>query len=147
MKSTSSHHTDMSIMLFEKQEDWAAWLSKHHANSSGVWLRLAKKKSDKESVSYVEALETALCYGWIDGQKKVYDEQSWLQKFTPRRPKSIWSKINRTKAEELIKKGSMKPAGLKAVESARQDGRWDAVYDSPGSASVSSVFETRLNRN
>src|SRR6266550_6686297 len=122
MKSSKPHNTDIPILLFEKQGDWATWLGKNHAKSSGVWLRLSKKTSDIQSLSYVEALETALCYGWIDGQKNSYDEQSWLQKFTPRRPKSIWSKINRTKVQELIKNGSMKPAGLKAVESARKDG-------------------------
>jgi len=142
-----SHNTDIPILVFAKQGDWATWLGKNHAKSSGVWLRLSKKTSDIRSLSYVEALETALCYGWIDGQKNSYDEQSWLQKFTPRRPKSIWSKINRTKVQELIKNGSMKPAGLKAVESARQDGRWDAAYDSPGGASVPSDFEARLNKN
>src|SRR5262249_24343235 len=91
--------------------------------------------------------EVALCYGWIDGQRKSYDESSWLQRFTPRGPKSIWSKINREKAQELIKSGQMKPAGLKAVESAKQDGRWDAAYDSPGSAPGPADFQAELDKN
>jgi len=138
---------DLPVVLFEHREDWAVWLDKNQAASSGVWLKLAKKASGLKSVSYAEALEVALCYGWIDGQKKSYDESSWLQKFTPRGVKSIWSKVNREKAQELIRSGQMKPAGLKAVESARQDGRWEAAYDSPGSATVPSDFQAELDKN
>lgn len=98
-------------------------------------------------MTYDEAVEVALCYGWIDGQKKSYDEKSWLQKFTPRGAKSIWSKINRAKAERLIESGQMKPAGLQAVESARQDGRWEAAYDSPSNATVPEDFQAALDRN
>ena len=144
MKSTLN---DLPVVLFEHREDWAVWLDKNQAASSGVWLKLAKKASGLKSVSYAEALEVALCYGWIDGQKKSYDESSWLQKFTPRGVKSIWSKVNREKAQELIRSGQMKPAGLKAVESARQDGRWEAAYDSPGSATVPSDFQAELDKN
>src|SRR5215472_6591867 len=126
--------TRISMMVFADRKDWAAWLDENHAASSGIWLRITKKASGIESISYAEALEVALCYGWIDGQKKSYDASSWLQRFTPRNAKSIWSKVNREKARELIESGQMKSAGLKAVESARQDGRWDAAYDSPGSA-------------
>jgi uncharacterized protein YdeI (YjbR/CyaY-like superfamily) len=133
--------------MIEHQKDWAAWLDKNYATSPGVWLRLAKKASAIPSVSYDEALGVALCYGWIDGQKKSYDESSWLQKFTPRGVKSIWSKVNREKAQELIESGQMKPAGLEAVERAKQDGRWDAAYDSPGGASVPSDFQAELDRN
>jgi uncharacterized protein YdeI (YjbR/CyaY-like superfamily) len=115
------------VILFNRKEDWAAWLDENHTTSSGVWLRLAKKAANLKSVSYDEALQVALCYGWIDGQAKSYDESSWQQKFTPRGAKSIWSKINREKAEALIRQGQMKPAGLKAVEAARQDRRWDAT--------------------
>lgn len=118
-------------MLFKHKKDWAAWLHRSHATKAGVWLKLAKKASGKMSVSYDEALEVALCYGWIDSQGKGYDESFSIQRFTPRRPKSIWSKRNREKAEALIKAGSMKPSGLQAVESAKRDGRWDAAYDSP----------------
>ena len=138
---------ELLVLLFKQKEDWAAWLDENHATSSGVWLRLAKKAAGLESVSYDEALKVALCYGWIDGQKKSYDKASWLQKFTPRRAKSIWSKVNRGKAEELIRRGEMKPAGLKAVEDAKQDGRWDAAYDSQSSASVPSDLQAELDKN
>ncbi|MCI0390819.1 MAG: YdeI/OmpD-associated family protein [Acidobacteria bacterium] len=123
------------------------WLDKNHTASSGVWLRLAKKTSGIKSVSYNEAVEAALCYGWIDGQKKSYDETTWLQKFTPRGVKSIWSKINKEKATQLIESGQMKPSGLKAIENAKQNGRWDEAYDSQSGATVPSDFQTALDRN
>jgi uncharacterized protein YdeI (YjbR/CyaY-like superfamily) len=138
---------DIPIQLFEKPKHWAAWLEKSHAASAGIWLRLAKKNSGIESITYAEALDIALCYGWIDGQKKSYDETTWLQKFTPRGKKSIWSKINREKAESLIKSEKMKPAGLKAIESAKQDGRWDAAYDSQSKATVPEDFQAALDKN
>lgn len=134
-------------MLFKHKKDWAAWLHRNHATKAGVWLKLAKKASGKMSVSYDEALEVALCYGWIDSQGKGYDESFSIQRFTPRRPKSIWSKRNREKAEALIKAGSMKPSGLQAVESAKRDGRWDAAYDSPSRATVPPDLQKVLNRN
>jgi uncharacterized protein YdeI (YjbR/CyaY-like superfamily) len=133
------------VILFEDQQAWAAWLGEHHAASPGAWLRLAKKGAALRSLSYAEALEEALCYGWIDGQKKSYDESSWLQKFTPRGPRSIWSKINREKAETLIEAGRMKPSGLAAVERARQDGRMDAAYDSQSVARVPEDFQAALD--
>jgi uncharacterized protein YdeI (YjbR/CyaY-like superfamily) len=147
VESSRNTHRDLPIILFERQNDWAAWLDEHHASSAGVWLRLAKKATDLQSLSYAEALDVALCYGWIDGQKKGYDESSWLQKFTPRGAKSIWSKINREKAEQLIASGTMKPAGLKAIESAKNDGRWDAAYDSQSRATVPSDFQAALDSN
>ena len=147
MKATNSSENDITTLPFLKQKDWAEWLRKNHAKSSGVWLRLAKKMSGFPSVSYGEALEIALCYGWIDGQKKSYDQSWWLQKFTPRGAKSIWSKINKAKAEELIKNERMKPGGLEAVERARRDGRWDAAYDSPSGATVPADFQARLNKS
>jgi uncharacterized protein YdeI (YjbR/CyaY-like superfamily) len=147
MKSMEKTLNDMPIVLFEEQEAWAVWLEENHASSSGLWLRLAKKAADLESLSYAEALEVALCYGWIDGQKKSYDESSWLQKFTPRRARSIWSKINREKAEALIASGRMKAAGREAVESAKQDGRWEAAYDSPSNATVPDDFQAELDKN
>jgi uncharacterized protein YdeI (YjbR/CyaY-like superfamily) len=147
MKASKSTDNEIPTLLFPKQKDWADWLRKNHAKSSGVWLKLAKKSSGSQSVSYAEALEIALCYGWIDGQKKSYDESFWLQKFTPRGAKSIWSKINKAKAVELIKSGRMKPAGLNAVERAKQDGRWDAAYDSPGVSTVPPDFQARLNKS
>jgi uncharacterized protein YdeI (YjbR/CyaY-like superfamily) len=145
--ATGTPRDDLQVVAFARQSDWAAWLDANHAASSGVWLQLAKKASGIESITYDEALETALCYGWIDGQKRGYDETSWLQKFTPRGTKSIWSKVNREKAQRLIERGQMKPAGLTAVESAKQDGRWDAAYDSASTATVPDDFQAALDRN
>src|SRR6266498_1836142 len=113
MKATENTSSDLPVLQFARPKDWDAWLKANHAESSGLWLRLAKKNSGIESITYAEALEVALCYGWIDGQKKSCDDASWLQKFTPRGRKSLWSKINRDKAEALIESTRMKPAGLK----------------------------------
>jgi uncharacterized protein YdeI (YjbR/CyaY-like superfamily) len=139
--------SDTSIILFPNQEAWEAWLDAHHAGSSGVWLRLAKKGSAIPSLSYREALEGALCYGWIDAQKKGESQHAWLQRFTPRRTKSIWSKVNREKAAALIKAGRMRLAGQQQVARAKQDGRWDAAYDSPANAAVPADFAAALDRN
>ncbi|MGA2574616.1 MAG: YdeI/OmpD-associated family protein [Bryobacteraceae bacterium] len=139
--------SDSSILLLPRQKDWEVWLRANHSTSSGVWLRLAKKGSAIQSVSYGEALEAALCYGWIDAQKKGESEHAWLQRFTPRRAKSIWSKVNREKAAALIKAGRMQPAGLHQVALARQDGRWDAAYDSPANAEVPDDLAAALARS
>jgi hypothetical protein len=112
----------------ESQSAWEAWLEQNHAKSKGVWLQIAKKGQGVTSVSYAEAVESGLCYGWIDGQKKSFDETFYLQRFTPRRPKSIWSQINVDKVSQLIESGRMKPAGLAEVEQAQADGRWQAAY-------------------
>ncbi len=147
MKATQNSISELPVELFQDRKAWAAWLDKNHATASGLWLRIAKKGAEYKSVSYDQALQVALCYGWIDGQKKTYDESSWLQKFTPRGPKSIWSKINREKAESLIARGEMKPAGLRAVENAKQDGRWAAAYESQNRATVPADFQAELDRN
>jgi uncharacterized protein YdeI (YjbR/CyaY-like superfamily) len=147
MKSPTTSSGDLPVILFEQLQDWADWLDQHQATSAGVWLRLAKKASGLRSITYAEALEVALCYGWIDSQKKSYDEQTWIQKFTRRGPKSIWSKINREKAEQLIAAGQMKPPGLAAVEAARQDGRWEAAYDSFSNATIPDDFQAELDKN
>jgi uncharacterized protein YdeI (YjbR/CyaY-like superfamily) len=110
-----------------------------------VWLRIAKKGSGLQSLSYTEALDSALCYGWIDGQKRPQDERAWLQKFVPRSPRSVWSKINREKAEALIQSGRMTPAGLEAIEQAKANGCWKAAYDSPSRATVPPDFAAALN--
>ena len=138
---------ELPIELFEDQDAWAAWLESNHADSPGLWLRHAKKASDLASVSYAEALDVALCYGWIDGQKKSYDESSWLQKWTPRGAKSIWSKINREKALKLIEQARIQPAGLAEVERAKQDGRWEAAYDSHSTATVPDDLQAALDSN
>lgn len=139
--------TTLPTQLFERQRDWATWLKNNYNTSTGLWLQLAKKNTDAQSVSYDEAIEIALCYGWIDGQKKAHSEQYWLQKFTPRSSKSVWSKINKSKALALIKSGKMKPAGLKEVERAKQDGRWNAAYDSASKSTVPDDFQQALDGN
>jgi uncharacterized protein YdeI (YjbR/CyaY-like superfamily) len=138
---------DLPIIPFLSPQDWADWLEAEHATPAGIWLKLAKAGSGIPSVSYAEALEVALCYGWIDGQKKAFDERFWLQKFTPRRAKSIWSKINCEKAEALIASGRMKPSGLREVEQAKQDGRWEAAYHSQSNVRVPDDFQVELDKN
>lgn len=139
--------TELPTLPFANKKKWADWLATQHDKSAGVWLKLAKKDSGISSVTYDEALEVALCYGWIDGQKKGFDDKYWLQKFTSRGAKSIWSKINTEKVERLIGSGEMKPAGLKAIEAAKQDGRWDAAYASQKNISVSEDFQAALDKN
>ncbi len=135
------------VKLFKNRSAWTAWLQGHHRNATGIWLRLAKKGSGLQSVSYSEALESALCYGWIDGQKKPENDKTWLQRFVPRSDKSIWSKINREKAEALIKNGRMTAAGGIAIERAKANGRWTAAYDSPSRSTVPEDFQAALDAN
>lgn len=132
---------------FANAKEWAAWLSSHHASSAGVWMKIARKASNTKSIDYAEALEVALAWGWIDGQKGKLDEVWWLQKFTPRGPRSIWSKINREKAIALIAAGKMMASGLAAVERAKKDGRWDRAYDSQSRTSVPEDLEKALAKN
>ena len=138
---------EILTLPFASKKKWADWLTKQHNKSNGVWLKIGRKGTGIPSVTYEEALGVALCYGWIDGQKKGFDDQYWLQKFTPRGAKSIWSKINTEKAEKLIASGEMRPAGLKAIEAAKQDGRWDAAYESQKNISVPEDFQSALEKN
>jgi uncharacterized protein YdeI (YjbR/CyaY-like superfamily) len=138
---------DLPVIPFASRDAWAAWLEERHASSDGLWLKFAKKGSGIETVTYAEALEVALCYGWIDGQVRKFDEDYYLQRFTPRRERSRWSKINRQKATELIERGEMKPAGLREVERAKADGRWDAAYDAPSTAQVPEDLRRELEEN
>jgi uncharacterized protein YdeI (YjbR/CyaY-like superfamily) len=138
---------DLPVMPFASRDAWAAWLEEQHAASDGLWLKFAKKGSGLDSVTYAEAVEVALCYGWIDGQVRKFDQDYYLQRFTPRRARSKWSKINRQKATELIERGEMKPAGLREVERARADGRWDAAYDAPSTAQVPDDLLRELEKN
>lgn len=135
------------VMSFSSPVEWRRWLDEQHATSTGLWLKIAKKGSGIDTVSYAEALEVALCYGWIDGQSNKYDDDYWLQRFTPRKPRSKWSKINRAKAAELIARGEMTPAGLRAVERAKADGRWEAAYDSPRTATVPADLQRELDKD
>jgi uncharacterized protein YdeI (YjbR/CyaY-like superfamily) len=121
---------------FRDARAWGRWLAKHHATSTGLWVRLAKKGADTPSVTYAEAVDEALCWGWIDAQKRPLDEHWWLQRFTPRGPRSIWSKINRDKVAVLVAADRMAPPGIAAVERAKANGQWDAAYDSPRTATV-----------
>lgn len=144
-KEANSSNAGDQIRFFANQAAWAAGLDKNHRKSAGLWLRLAKRLSGLRSVTYGEALEVALCYGWIDGQKRGESEQAWLQRFLPRSAKSIWSRINREKAAALIASGRMKAAGLEAVAAAKKAGRWDAAYDSPKGAKVPEDFHAALD--
>lgn len=135
----------LPTLSFETQRDWEAWLDAHHADAPGVWLQIAKKATGKPSVSYAEALDSALCYGWIDGQKASLDDAHWLQKFTPRRPKSAWSRVNCEKAMALIAAGKMRPAGQVQVEAAKADGRWEAAYDSQSASAVPADLQQELD--
>ena len=137
----------MKTMSFTSARELRAWLAKNHSRSEGILLRIYKRGSGVATVTYAEALDQALCFGWIDGQKQPYEAQSWLQKFTPRRSNSDWSKKNTQHAERLIASGEMTPAGLKEVEAAKSDGRWKAAYDSFGSAAVPDDFLQELARN
>jgi uncharacterized protein YdeI (YjbR/CyaY-like superfamily) len=138
---------DSNPIAFLSAKDWARLLAKGHAKSSGVWLQFYKKGSGIASVSYEEALAVALCYGWIDGQLKKHDEDSWLRKFTPRRPNSIWSKRNCKLVEQLTNSGKMRPAGLKEIAAAKADGRWDRAYDSPSKTTVPADFLKMLSKH
>ncbi|MGP4045607.1 YdeI/OmpD-associated family protein [Streptomyces sp. 2A115] len=135
------------ILAVASQDAWTAWLGENHAEVPGIWLKIAKVDSGLTGVSYAEALESALRYGWIDGQKKKLDDRHWLQRFTPRRPGSKWSKINRQKATELIEQGLMHAAGLREVERARADGRWEAAYAGQRTASVPDDLQAALDDN
>lgn len=138
---------DLPILTFTSSESFSAWLAEHHDESPGIWMRLFKKKPDVSSFTYADALDAALCYGWIDGQKKSYDAESWLQKFTPRRRKSIWSKRNQEHVERLEKSGMMKLAGRKEVEAAKADGRWDRAYESSSNMTVPADFLHELSKD
>ena len=130
----------MDTLSFRSWRDFRTWLSKNHSRSDGIWLRIYKKDSNVTTVTYPEALDQALCFGWIDGQKRAYDEQSYLQRFTPRRSNSPWSKKNTEHAEHLIAAGEMAPTGLKEVEAAKADGRWSTAYEAFGKATVPEDF-------
>src|SRR5437762_7272606 len=134
------------IRAFKTPKDFAAWLEKNH-KSSGLWVRIARKGSGIKSITYAEVLEEALRYGWIDGLKLPENEKTWLQRIVPRRPKSLWSKINREKALGLIESGRMHAAGLAEIERAKSDGRWEAAYDSPSRATIPVELQPELDRN
>jgi uncharacterized protein YdeI (YjbR/CyaY-like superfamily) len=138
---------DLPILLFADQAELERWLEANQEASGGVWLQIAKKGAREPSVTYAEALELALCFGWIDSQKRGHDDQHFLQRFTPRRPRGRWSKINREKAEALIAVGAMRPPGMAEVEAAQADGRWEAAYEGQGTAQVPDDLQRELDAN
>jgi uncharacterized protein YdeI (YjbR/CyaY-like superfamily) len=138
---------NFKIVSFKSAHEWEKWLARNHASSRGVWLKIYKKDSRTLSVSYPDALEAALCYGWIDGQKAAFDDKAWLQKFGPRQLKSVWSKINVGHAERLIQAGRMKPAGLEKIESAKKDERWSKAYHPQSSAQLPEDFLREVSKN
>ncbi len=138
---------ELPILAFSAAKDFEKWLEKNHDSSPGLWLHMYKKDSKIPSITYAEGLDVALCYGWIDGLKRSKDTKSWLQKFTPRRPKGLWSKNNRDNIARLIKEKRMRPAGLKEVEAAKKDGRWDAAYDAAKTSTIPKYFLKRLHEN
>jgi uncharacterized protein YdeI (YjbR/CyaY-like superfamily) len=142
-----SSERELPTIAFESRGAWGAWLDDQHQASPGLWLKIAKKGSGIDSVSYAHALEVALSYGWIDGQKAAFDDRYWLQRFTPRKPRSRWSKLNREAALRLIEGRAMKPAGLAEVERAQADGRWEAAYDGQSAATVPDDLERALDAN
>jgi uncharacterized protein YdeI (YjbR/CyaY-like superfamily) len=147
LKATPKSKPDIPARRFASQRSWETWLRKHHESSDGVWLLVAKRGAERPTVTYAEALEIALCFGWIDGQKRGLDAQHWLQRFTPRRARSIWSKVNCAKSLALIEQGRMQAAGQREVQSAQADGRWAGAYDSPRNAAVPPDLQAALELN
>jgi uncharacterized protein YdeI (YjbR/CyaY-like superfamily) len=138
---------DQPTLEFPDRAAWAQWLAAQHESSEGVWLKLARKGAGATTVTHAEALEEAICHGWIDAQKGSFDDSFWLQRFVPRGPRSKWSQVNRGKATELIEQGRMKPAGLAQVEAARRDGRWDAAYAPQSTVTVPDDFGQAIDAN
>jgi uncharacterized protein YdeI (YjbR/CyaY-like superfamily) len=137
----------LQVLEFGDQPAWESWLREHHGDAAGVWLRIAKKSASVSTVAYPEVLDTAICHGWIDGQRKPLDETYFLQRFTPRGPRSKWSQVNRDKALAMIEADRMHPAGQAQVDAARADGRWEAAYEPQSRATVPDDFQRALNEN
>lgn len=135
------------ILKFRSARFFEAWLRKNHSSSDGLWLQIAKAGAADSTVTYADAVEVALCYGWIDGQKKALDDAYWLQRFTPRRPRSLWSKVNQAKAQALIDAGKMQASGQAEIDRARMDGRWELAYDGARTAAVPPDLQAALNAN
>jgi uncharacterized protein YdeI (YjbR/CyaY-like superfamily) len=146
-KKSTSRQKPSPILGFKAKSDFREWLDKNHDKSSGIYMRIARKDSGIKSITYAEALDVLLCYGWIDAIKLPENEKCWLQRVLPRRPKSIWSKINREKALAFMENGSMHAAGLAEIERAKADGRWESAYDSPSRATIDPEFQAELDRN
>lgn len=138
---------ELPVLLFATPAEFEAWLERQNAESEGIWLKIAEKGVEEASVTYAEALELSLCFGWIDSQKRGLDERHFLQRFTPRRPRGRWSKINRDKAEALVAAGRVRPAGMAEIEAAKADGRWEAAYEGQSTAKVPDDLQRELDAN
>lgn len=136
-----------SHLSFANQKEWEHWLAQNEGTSAGIWLRLAKKSAKPAGLTYAQALESALCYGWIDGQKQAESDEYWLQRFTRRSAKSLWSKLNKDKAEALIAAGRMRPPGMQEIEKARKDSRWEMAYTSASNSTVPGDLQVALDAN
>jgi uncharacterized protein YdeI (YjbR/CyaY-like superfamily) len=136
---------ELPVEEFASAAHFEKWLSAQHESAAGIWIRIAKKETGLDSVDYPQALDVALCYGWIDGQKRGEGETHWLQRFTPRGPRSKWSQVNREHAEKLIKQDRMRPAGQAEIDRAKADGRWDAAYASQKNATVPDDLQQALD--
>lgn len=147
MKKTNRMDLEYKVVFFDTQAKWSKWLAANHAKTKGVYLRMYKKESVVKSLTYPEALDSALCYGWIDGIKRKYDDRSWVQKFTLRGSKSTWSKINIGHVDRLNKAGKMKPAGLAAVAAAKADGRWERAYSSASQSNIPNDFLKEIKKD
>jgi uncharacterized protein YdeI (YjbR/CyaY-like superfamily) len=137
----------LQVLQFADQYAWELWLEGHHRDSPGVWLKIAKKSASTSTVNHAEALESAICHGWIDGQRRALDDQFFLQRFTPRTARSKWSQVNRQKASELIESGRMRPQGLAQVNAAQADGRWEAAYAPQAQATIPEDMQRALDQN
>ena len=146
-KDAELSKTDLQIISFVSQDHFESWMEENNSLTEGIWVRFYKKNSFTKSINYDKALDVALCYGWIDGQVKKFDELSYIQKFTPRRSKSMWSNRNKEHVSRLEKENRMKPSGIREVEKAKNDGRWEKAYDSPGNMIVPDDFIRELSKN
>jgi uncharacterized protein YdeI (YjbR/CyaY-like superfamily) len=138
---------ELPVILFKNKAGFISWLDDNNSKANGVWVRIAKKKSGVKSVTYAEAVEAALCYGWIDGQANKFDEYTYIQRFTPRRPKSGWSKINKLKALKLVREGKMRSSGMEAIKTAKKNGNWENAYESQSRIAEPDDFLKVLNKN
>lgn len=142
-----SHSDDLPIIEYSTAKQFEVWLENNHLDSNGLWVKIFKKNSGIKTITYKEALDVALCFGWIDSQKKSFDEKAWLQRFGPRAPRSIWSKINTEHIGRLMSEGKMRPAGINQIKQAKEDGRWEKAYDPPSKMTIPEDFLNELSKD
>jgi uncharacterized protein YdeI (YjbR/CyaY-like superfamily) len=145
MAPPGTNTPELPIVRFATEAEWERWLATQPDDAAGAWLQIAKKGCEPSTISYARALDVAICFGWIDGQKRAHDDSSWLQRFTPRGPRSRWSQVNRSKAEALTAAGRMRPGGLAQVDAARSDGRWEAAYEPQSAATIPPDLQRALD--